>query len=163
MTGSIVEIINRQRKHKLDAEHWRAFTVRALGAVKRMRNDATKNKRTKDKRTKNASEGATIVFAGEALMRKLNRDFRGMDKATDVLSFPLEQSEFESAANPSAGDIVICTAQAARQAKENDLSLDTEIAQLILHGLLHLHGYDHTTDAGEMNESEMRLRLRLGI
>lgn len=163
MTGSIVEIINRQRKYTLDAEHWRAFTVRALGAVKRMTNAAAKNERTKGSQTKNAAEGATIVFASERLIRTLNRDFRGKNRVTDVLSFPLEQSEFESAAIPSAGDIVICTAQAARQAKEHDLSFETEIAQLILHGLLHLHGYDHTTDAGEMNELEMRLRLRLGI
>lgn len=163
MTQSVVEIINRQRNHTLEAERWQTFTVRALGEVKRMMNDAAKNKRTKDKQTNNASEGVTIVFAGEALIRKLNREFRGVNKVTDVLSFPLEQSEFESAAQPSAGDIVICTKRAARQAKEHDMTFDMEIAQLILHGLLHLHGYDHATDAGEMNDLEMRLRERLGI
>ncbi|MCP9495837.1 MAG: rRNA maturation RNase YbeY [Pyrinomonadaceae bacterium MAG19_C2-C3] len=156
--SSNIEIINRQRKHTLDAERWRAFTVRTLSEVKRVTNSAAKNKRAK-----NASEGATVVFAGEALIRRLNRDFRGVNRVTDVLSFPSEQSEFESAASPSAGDIVICTKQAARQAKEHDMTFNAEIAQLILHGLLHLHGYDHTTDEGEMNELEMRLRLRLGI
>jgi len=53
--------------------------------------------------------------------------------------------------------------QAMRQAKENGLTLDQEIAQLILHGLLHLCGYDHTTDSGEMNRLELRLRRKLGI
>jgi rRNA maturation RNase YbeY len=61
------------------------------------------------------------------------------------------------------GDIVIAVPQAARQAAEHDLSLDEEIAQLILHGLLHLRGYDHAADAGEMNRLELRLRRRLGI
>ena len=61
------------------------------------------------------------------------------------------------------GDVVISVEQAARQAKENQLNLNTEIAQLILHGLLHLCGYDHATDKGEMNRVELRLRKRLGI
>lgn len=149
MTGSVVEIINRQRKHTIDIERWRDFTVYALCEVKRA--------------TKNAYEGVTIVFAGEALMRQLNRDFRGVNRVTDVLSFPSEQSEYERTMQPLAGDIVICVRQAARQAKEPDMTFDTEIAQLILHGLLHLHGYDHAIDAGEMNDLEMRLRGRLGI
>jgi len=157
MTGSVVEIINRQRKYTIDAEWWREFTVRASSEV------SGQVKRRTNKRTKNAFEGVTIVFAGEALMRELNRDFRGKNKVTDVLSFPSEQSEYERTMQPSAGDIVICVHQAAQQAKEHDMTFDTEIAQLILHGLLHLHGYDHATDAGEMNDLEMRLRGRLSI
>ena len=157
MTGSVVEIINRQRKYTIDAEQWREFTARASSEVSHLA------ERVMNKWTKNASEGVTVVFAGEALIRKLNRDFRGVNKVTDVLSFPSEQSEYERTMQSSAGDIVICVHQAARQAKEHDMTLDMEIAQLILHGLLHLHGYDHTTDAGEMNDLEMRLRARLGI
>ncbi|MDQ5845056.1 MAG: rRNA maturation RNase YbeY, partial [Acidobacteriota bacterium] len=61
------------------------------------------------------------------------------------------------------GDIVISVEQAARQAKENKLDLNDEIAQLILHGLLHLSGYDHSTDNGEMDRLELRLRKKLGI
>ena len=61
------------------------------------------------------------------------------------------------------GDIVISIEQAARQAKEHGLSFENEIAQLILHGLLHLSGYDHETDHGEMNRLELKLRKRLGI
>jgi probable rRNA maturation factor len=85
----------------------------------------------------------------------LNRQFRGIDKATDVLSFPSD--------GPDLGDIAVSVDMAAAQAKENGLKLDEEIAQLILHGLLHLSGYDHETDNGEMNRLELRLRKKLAI
>ena len=61
------------------------------------------------------------------------------------------------------GDIVISAEQAERQANENDLTLENEIKQLILHGLLHLCGYDHEADTGEMNAQELELRDKLGI
>ena len=96
-------------------------------------------------------------------MRELNRIWRGKRATTDVLSFPAEQAEFEKAEGLSLGDIVISIEQAARQAKEHGLAFENEIAQLILHGLLHLSGYDHETDKGEMNRLELRLRKRLGI
>ncbi|MFN2491542.1 MAG: rRNA maturation RNase YbeY, partial [Pyrinomonadaceae bacterium] len=91
------------------------------------------------------------------------RRWRGKAGTTDVLSFPATQNQFEKLENPSLGDVVISLEQAARQAKENGLSLDHEIAQLILHGLLHLCGYDHSTDQGEMDRLEIRLRNKLGI
>ena len=96
-------------------------------------------------------------------MRELNRRWRGKTGTTDVLSFPAEQDEFEKSEGGTLGDVVISVDQAARQANENQLSLDDEIAQLILHGLLHLCGYDHSTDDGEMDRLEMRLQSRLGI
>ena len=79
------------------------------------------------------------------------------------MSFPLEQDEWERQAGASLGDVVICVAQAARQAQENGFTLEEELAQLILHGLLHLCGYDHETDEGEMNRLELRLRKKLRI
>ncbi len=82
---------------------------------------------------------------------------------TDVLSFPAEQDEFEKAEGERLGDVVISVEQAARQAKEHKLKFDEEVAQLILHGLLHLCGYDHERDDGEMNRLELSLRRRLGI
>ncbi len=96
-------------------------------------------------------------------MRDLNRMWRGKRATTDVLSFPAEQAEFEKPAGLDLGDIVISIEQAARQAKENGLSFENELAQLILHGLLHLSGYDHETDRGEMNRLELKLRKRLEI
>jgi probable rRNA maturation factor len=99
-------------------------------------------------------------------MRSLNRSFRGKDYATDVLSFPAAAS----AAAPSPpvperylGDIVIATGVAARQADEAGHSISTEFKVLALHGLLHLLGFDHETDAGEMARTEARLRKKAGL
>lgn len=141
----MVEIVNRQRKVTLDAERWHAFTITALKVVPA--NGA----------------GVTIAFVSDRTMRTLNRRWRGKTGTTDVLSFPSGQDDFEVVADSTLGDVVISIEQAARQAASNHLSLDLELAQLILHGLLHLCGYDHETDKGEMNRLELRLRRRLGI
>ena len=91
-------------------------------------------------------------------MRSLNRRFRGKDKATDVLSFPAP--EF---VNGFAGDIAISLDEATRNAKEHGHSLNEEVRILVLHGLLHLAGYDHESDGGEMAEREQRVRSRLAL
>lgn len=112
---------------------------------------------------------AAVAFVSDRRMRELNRFFRGKDATTDVLSFPHEPDEFEPPAADGRvpagflGDIVISAEQAERQAGESGLSLETEIKQLILHGLLHLCGYDHETDSGEMDRRELELRAALGI
>ena len=95
-------------------------------------------------------------------MREMNFNFRGKNATTDVLSFPFETDEFDLEDN-NLGDIAISLEQAQRQAIENNLDLETEIKQLILHGVLHLCGYDHETDNGEMNKRELELRDKLGI
>ncbi len=104
----------------------------------------------------------TIAFVDNKEIKKLNKRFRNKESATDVLSFPNESDDFDSDAN-YIGDIVISAEQAKRQALENNLTLELEIKQLILHGILHLCGYDHETDKGEMNELELKLRDKLGI
>ncbi len=96
-------------------------------------------------------------------MRELNRQWRGKQGTTDVLSFPAGKDEFDNPDGSVLGDVVISVEQAARQAKENGLTFDHEISQLILHGLLHLCGHDHETDTGEMNRLELRLRKKLHI
>jgi len=93
----------------------------------------------------------------------LNRRFRGKNLATDVLSFPTGAEPFEVEDGSHLGDVVISVEQAAAQAKANGLSFSSEIEQLILHGLLHLCGYDHETDNGEMNRLELKLGKQLGI
>jgi len=105
----------------------------------------------------------TVAFVSDSAMRELNRRWRRTRGTTDVLSFPANQDGFEKQEETSLGDIVISAQQAARQAAENDLTFGDEIAQLILHGLLHLCGYDHESDKGEMNRLEIRLRRKLGI
>ena len=135
----MVEVVNRQRRLKVDTEAWTTFADKASVAIG------------------NSDSSATVAFVSDQKIRQLNRQFRGIDKATDVLSFPSDGPEEE------LGDIAISVETAALQAKENGLSLENEIAQLILHGLLHLSGYDHETDNGEMNRVELRLRRKLGI
>ncbi len=141
----MIEVVNRQRKLQLDCVRWQAFARKALLVIPV---DAS---------------GATIVFVSDRVMRELNRRWRRTDETTDVLSFPAEQDEFEKLEGLSLGDVVISVEQAARQAVEQGLKFDEEVSQLILHGLLHLCGYDHETDKGEMNRLELRLRRRMGI
>jgi probable rRNA maturation factor len=143
--GQIIEVVNRQRKVALDEGRWRAFAEEALRVVP----------------AKGA--GATVAFVSDRAMRELNRRWRGRRGTTDVLSFPAGQEEWERAEGRTLGDVVVSVEQAARQATEHGLSFDGEVAQLILHGLLHLCGYDHETDRGQMNALELRLRRRLGI
>ena len=101
----------------------------------------------------------TVLLTTDVYLRKLNRQFRGKNKATDVLSFPAEGIGAEKL----AGDLAISVPTARRQAVEQGHSLWTEIKVLILHGLLHLSGYDHESDAGQMARRERLLRARLGL
>ena len=148
-------IVNLQRKVKLEAREFAGFLAEVLAAVEE-------------------AEGgeAAVAFVSDRRMRELNKFFRGKDGATDVLSFPHQPDEFEVTKAGTEddegnrnflGDIVISVEQAVRQADENGLTLDAEIKQLILHGVLHLCGYDHETDGGEMNARELELRDKLGI
>jgi probable rRNA maturation factor len=104
-----------------------------------------------------------VLLAGDATLRRLNREFRGKDKATDVLSFPAAEGFAGEHAGSFAGDLAISLQTAARQAREHGHELRDEVRVLLLHGLLHLSGMDHETDRGEMaaREAELRERLRL--
>ena len=153
------QVINNQRKIELDAKVFQGFLEHAFATISEI-----------------SDKSATVAFISDRRMKELNHFFRGKNSTTDVLSFPYVAEDFE---NPSAapnstedgtdfsasnlGDIVISAEQAERQAKENGLTLENEIQQLILHGLLHLCGYDHETDDGEMNRVELKLRKQLGI
>ncbi|HEY6804367.1 MAG TPA: rRNA maturation RNase YbeY [Pyrinomonadaceae bacterium] len=134
----MIEVVNRQRGIKIATASWSKRAEEMAEAIGH--HEAL----------------ATIAFVSDKKIRELNRQFRGIDKATDVLSFPSDEIN-------ELGDIAISVQTAARQANENGLTLDEEIAQLILHGLLHLSGYDHETDNGEMNKLELRLRKKLKI
>ena len=134
----MIEVVNRQRRVKIDTDAWAGFAANALEAIGK------------------SESSATIAFVSDKSIRKLNQQFRNVDKATDVLSFPADEPN-------NLGDVAVSVETAARQANENRLSFDDEIAQLILHGLLHLVGYDHETDDGEMNRLELKLRRKLRI
>ena len=105
----------------------------------------------------------TIALVTDAVMRRLNRQYRGADKATDVLSFPADASPNTRKGQRFLGDLAIARGVAARQARAQGHSARVEIRVLALHGLLHLLGYDHEVDAGEMAHLEERLRRRAGV
>ena len=96
-----------------------------------------------------------VLITSSAGLRRLNRRFRGKDEATDVLSFP--------SADGTLGDLAISAEIAARNARLLGHSPADEMKILILHGLLHLAGYDHETDGGAMARKEARLRRVLGL
>jgi len=106
----------------------------------------------------------SIALVSDATMRRLNRDFRRVDRPTDVLSFPAaEPGGRTRGPGDFLGDLAIATGVAGRQAREMGHSLQTELRILALHGLLHLLGYDHEADQGEMGRLEERLRRQAGL
>ncbi len=129
----MIEVVSRQRKTKINVEQWRVYAARTAAQIREAEN-----------------KSLTVAFVSDRKMRELNRDFRGKNSTTDVLSFPFEADEFDLA-DDNLGDIVISVEQAAKQAAENNLDFENEIKQLILHGILHLCGFDHETDDGAMN------------
>jgi len=103
-------------------------------------------------------QGVSVLFCADGRMRSLNRRYRGKDRSTDVLAFPAG-----AAGNGYLGDIVISVPYAAREARRRAEPAAREVDRLLLHGLLHLMGYDHETDSGQMDALEGRLRRRLRI
>jgi probable rRNA maturation factor len=100
----------------------------------------------------------TVLVTGDRQMRQLNYRFRGKDRPTDVLSF-----RPASAVAGVSGDIAISLDMASRNARRLGHSVAEEIRILVLHGILHLAGFDHDRDQGQMAEIELQLRRRLGL
>jgi len=105
----------------------------------------------------------SLVLCDDAFIQALNRDYRGNDAPTDVLSFAMREGEDADPDDPVLGDIVISAETAARQAAERGHSPAREVQVLLVHGFLHLLGYDHGDDAeeAEMEEAAGRLLGRL--
>ena len=144
------DVVNRQRLARIDAPRVVRLAEATLAAVRR--------------------EGAklTIAFVRDRAMRKLNKMFRGSDRTTDVLSFPARSADGTS--HPSfvgiddsehLGDVVISADAALRQASDGGNTFSREVDELVIHGVLHLCGYDHESDSGQMNRLELRLRKKL--
>jgi probable rRNA maturation factor len=131
-----VVVLNRQRRQPIDLTRLRRV-LRGAG------------------RTLGVGGEVSVVLAGDGLLRRLNRDFRGKDRPTDVLSFPGGEGE------EGLGDVVISVPTAARNARRLGHSVPRELDVLALHGFLHVLGYDHETDDGTMDRLERRLRGRL--
>lgn len=132
-----VVVLNRQRRQRIDAARLRRV-VRNAG------------------RTLRASGEVSVVLAGDGLLRRLNRQYRGKDRPTDVLSFPGAGGE------EGLGDVVISVPTAARNARRQGHTVQRELDILALHGFLHVLGHDHETDDGTMDRLEERLRRDLG-
>ncbi|MBU4533793.1 MAG: rRNA maturation RNase YbeY [Eubacteriales bacterium] len=110
----------------------------------------------------------SVALVDDERIRELNRDYRGKDQPTDVLSFPMDEDDMDEAGVPTLllGDVVISIPTAARQALEYGWPLETEVARLTVHGTLHLLGYDHEVDEVEgerMRRREEEILQGLGI
>lgn len=101
----------------------------------------------------------TLAFIDDDQMRELNQQYRNKNVTTDVLSFPINDQGKDG--RLYLGDVVISTERARQQALELKHNFLTEVFQLFAHGLLHLCGYDHEADDGEMNELELRIRAEI--
>jgi probable rRNA maturation factor len=100
----------------------------------------------------------SVLLTGDDRLRTLNRQYRGIDKPTDVLSFPASPE-----AATGGGDLAISLEVASEQAANYGHTLQMEVKILILHGLLHLAGYDHECDQGQMRRRETRLRKQFAL
>jgi probable rRNA maturation factor len=145
LTSSRIEIINRQRLREIDRGRAAELSRSVLDRIGR------------------TDAALTVTFIRDRAMRRLNRDYRGIDGPTDVLSFAYHEGEEAPACDETShiGDVVISVETAGRYARELGLSFDREIELLVIHGALHLAGYDHETDNGEMNRLERKLRKEL--
>ncbi len=110
-----------------------------------------------------AGAAISVTLVGDAAIREINREHRGKDKATDVLSFPLEPEP--GAPERLLGDIVISLDTARRQAADYDAPLERELERLLIHGLLHVLGHDHeeADEREEMEREERRLADAIGM
>lgn len=132
-----IEVVDRQRGRTIALGTVRRFLAR-LVALQPARDEA---------------RGFTVAFVSDARMRALNRAFRGRDTTTDVLSFPCDGSWL--------GDIAISPARAYAQAHERGHARGRELRTLLVHGYLHLNGYDHAVDGGRMLRRQRALLARL--
>lgn len=105
------------------------------------------------------TEELAVTVVGDREIRRLNREYLGRDKVTNVISFPMNEGE-HSAVNPGLlGDVVICAAVADQESREADISFWERLCQLLVHGILHLTGYDHER-SGEAEAARMEARER---
>ena len=155
-------ISNRQRAVRVPIRSLKEFFARAMKEVRL------------------PQSAASVCFVTDAQIAKWNAAYRGKRKPTDVLSFPSGEQERPQKENAQTrtreskndrgfsstsylGDIAIAPAVARHNARLYGRTLDQELRILILHGILHLMGYDHEADTGQMNRREQRLRRSLGI
>jgi probable rRNA maturation factor len=135
-----INVFNRQRRVSIDGQPLAEFAEAVADRLE-------------------INSGLSIVLLSDEGMRRYNRDFRGKDQPTDVLSFSGDNPEHKPG-EPYLGDILISVETAERQSRAD---LTEELKILTLHGILHLLGFDHVTDRGEMEELETRLKKEFSL
>jgi probable rRNA maturation factor len=141
------------------ADGFPRFSIAAAGRRAALPSKRTLTRYLREAQTAVGLKGeVSVLLTTDDGIRGLNRRFRRKNKATDVLSFPVDDVQFGN-----AGDVTISIETAARQAGEQGHSLAVELRVLMLHGLLHLSGMDHETDDGKMAKVEIALRERLRL
>ncbi len=105
---------------------------------------------------KKKDAGVSLHFIGDTRMKRLNTEYRGIQKTTDVLSFPIQEGEVWPGQNTEWGDIFISIPQIHRQARQYHVSYREELYRMLVHGILHLFGYDHGTEG----EAKMMFALQ---
>ena len=138
-----ITVLNRQRAHAVTRHHLEVFIERLVRQLPAPDGDSV-----------------ALCLVSDRRMRELNRQFRGRDSTTDVLSFPAGVPPAGADARP-LGDIVVSVPAAVRQADAAGHSVESELKTLVLHGYLHLLGYDHETDDGAMMRLQQELANRL--
>jgi probable rRNA maturation factor len=98
----------------------------------------------------------SIVIMDDLQIKELNHNFRGIDRPTNVLSFPMQEGEFSDITPGLLGDVVISAQTAAREAQETGITLDERMSQLLIHGILHLVGFDHETSEADADVMETK-------
>jgi len=142
-----IEIVNKQRLVPVDP-----------GALARLARNVILG--IGNAREISRSSGMAVAIVRSRQMRRLNRAHRSKDTDTDVLSFPAGPGH-DRKGDSYLGDVVICADVALRQSSQAGLTIEREIAELLIHGVLHLAGYDHEVDNGQMSRLELKLRRRL--
>lgn len=145
-------ILNRQRRVRIPIQNLEAFLSRAQEMLHL------------------AADALTVCLVTDFEIARWNRTYRGKNRPTDVLSFPMREASSKRSSRPRSrqaseylGDVAIAPAIALRNARHLGRLFDDEMKILILHGILHLMGYDHETDTGQMDRREQRLRRALGL
>jgi probable rRNA maturation factor len=139
-SSSKIQVLNRQRQFRISGAAVSAFCADVLRSLEKTGPDLS------------------VVFVNAREMRALNGNYRGRDYATDVLSFCYDDLRMEDP--PYLGEIIVAPEVAAHDAAQYGLSAEKELRKLLVHGILHLLGYDHETDKGQMNRLQARLLRR---
>lgn len=142
----------------IEHEGWKDFDIESITAQCLSSLD-------KERPPKWRAGEVTLLFTGNEEVHTLNRDWRGKDQPTNVLSFPADTLPLPDGIPQPLGDIALALETCLGEAKEKQLPPESHLSHLILHGILHLLGYDHIseTEAVEMETLERRLLARLGI